>query len=152
MSADLGINDLVAKFKKKNPEYDISPQQLSAPVPQNGPLYAEDDYVVILDDSSFIGRKIKSKNFQGPGILKAYAPWCPHCRNKATAIRLLAEILDDAEAESAVYVLNVTDNVYISKTLEVVALPTFFEVDKNGVIKGPLENITSIDDLRKYLH
>lgn len=145
-----GINDLVNEFKKKHPELDIGPQINPIPVPQNGPLYEDDDYVVILDDASFINRKIKSSKFQGPGILKAYAPWCPHCRDKAVAIRSLAEILHDKGSESAVYVIDVQVNNYTSQALGLQFLPTFYLVDDNGKV-GEAIKVNSVEDLEQYL-
>lgn len=146
-----GINDLLDKFKQKHPEMNIGPHKNPTPVPQNGPLYDEDDYVVILDDASFINRKIKSTKFRGAGILKAYAPWCPHCRNKAIAIRSLAEILHDEGSASAVYVLDVQANNFTSHALGVQLLPTFFYVDEQGNVKEAL-TVKSMEDLQQYLN
>ena len=35
-------------------------------------------------------KKISSEIFKGPGVLKAYATWCPHCQSKVQELNNLA--------------------------------------------------------------
>lgn len=107
-----------------------------APAP---PLYTDNDPVTILDDASFIGTQgqIKSRVYQGPGVLKCYAPWCGHCKAKVECCNRLAEALQEHGMQ--VYVIDGTANPVFSNFREVTGFPTFFRVGKDGLISGPLE-------------
>ena len=105
------------------------------------PLYKKKDPVQILDDGSFIGpdSHIIPELFNGPGLLKVYAPWCIHCQAKVKCLNLLAGYLHKHGME--VYVLDGTDNnpIFI-ETFNVRGYPTFLEVDSQGNITGLLKD------------
>jgi len=93
------------------------------------------DPVIVLDDGSFIGTmKIRKLAFQGKGILKAYAPWCGHCKSKVSCVNRLAEILPEFDVH--VYVINVDANPMFKQHFKykVIGYPTFLYVDDNGNI------------------
>lgn len=102
------------------------------------PLYYSDDPVIVLDDSSFVGKncKIGPDAFVGEGILKAYAPWCPHCQSKVTCLNRLAELLEPHNI--FIYVIDVEDNPIFSEHFKnkIKGLPTFLEVLSEGYIGG----------------
>lgn len=104
-------------------------------------LYNENTDVVILSDSDFdsAGTVIKSELKNRFGLIKFYAPWCPHCQNKVDDINFLAKGLKQENTNFYIGVVNI-DNVNIIKnTLDVKGIPTFFFIPKNG-IPEKLEN------------
>lgn len=94
------------------------------------------DPVIVLDDGSFIGKnhKIRKNVFQGKGILKAYAPWCGHCKAKVKCMKRLGEILPEFDVQ--VYVINVDNNPVFQEHFKdkVRGYPTFLYVDDSGNI------------------
>ena len=109
---------------------------------QEQPLYYDDDAVVILDDSSFVGKdcKIKSKAFINDGILKVYAPWCPHCQSKVECLNKLAELLKSQDI--TIYVIDSEDNPIFAKHFanKIQGFPTFLEVTPDGYIGDRVKN------------
>ncbi len=104
-------------------------------------LYSASDPVHVMTDANFFfadGKgTVKTQDFAGAGVIKAYAPWCPHCKDKVRCMNILAEILE--EERLAVYVINAEDNPHFSETLRVQGYPTFFEVNSKGVIGAQLK-------------
>lgn len=100
------------------------------------PLYNDNDSVQILDDASFIGKnlKIKPEYFSGPGVLKVYARWCPHCKDKVKCLNHLASLLQPNDMQ--VYVLESDDNPIFARHYgrQIQAYPTFLEVTANGYV------------------
>lgn len=93
-------------------------------------LYKSGDPVVILTDVNFhaddSGRiVIPQTHFKGPGALKAYATWCPHCKNKVECIKTLATILNNEGL--ALYVVESRNEAFMN-AMKVQGLPSFFEV------------------------
>ena len=107
------------------------------------PMYNDLDPVHVMTDNQFFFNpgqaKINENHFAGPGVIKAYAPWCPHCRDKVKCINILATILK--EEKLAVYVINADDDAsrHFSEALDIKSYPTFLEVDVNGVIRPLLK-------------
>lgn len=107
-------------------------------------LYKASDPVIILDDASFIGKncKIRRDKRAGAGILKVYAPWCPHCQAKVPCVNRLAELLNDIPVP--VYVLNADDNPIVAEHMQksgkLLGYPTFLDVSDDGIVGGPLRN------------
>jgi thiol-disulfide isomerase/thioredoxin len=98
----------------------------------------KDTKVRVLDDASFIGKKIKKSFFDGPGVLKFYAPWCGFCQSKVNCCNKLAESLQKHEMQ--VYVINGDDNPHFVKRFGLNSFPTFMEVSHEGLIVGQLKN------------
>ena len=107
-------------------------------------LYNKNDPVQILDDGSFVGTKSKIKKslFKGPGVLKVYAPWCPHCQNKVVCMNALSNML--GEFGMQVYVLDATDNPDFSVSHKIVGFPTFINVNPDGTVGKVMENVFDI--------
>ena len=101
-------------------------------------LYSPDDKVVVLHDGNFIGTqsKISSDAFKGPGVLKAYATWCPHCQSKVRDLNNLAEALE--EFGLAIYAVEMEQNPIFADSFSHVVrgYPTFLQVNNNGEIGG----------------
>jgi hypothetical protein len=94
-------------------------------------LYKNNDGVVILTDSNCTGSKITS-GFKGPGVLKAYAVWCPHCVDKVSSFKLLAECFREEQIGLVVYVIEADQNRNFSSACEIEAFPTIMYVDEKG--------------------
>lgn len=95
---------------------------------QHHDLYTEEDPVIMLDDGSFLRSvKIRDEKWNGPGILKVYAPWCPHCQSKVEDMKRLAE-------QYEIYVLDATVNPMFRFAHAVSAYPSFFKVLDNGEV------------------
>jgi len=103
-------------------------------------LYKESDPVTILDDSCFAGQNwhIRARYCQGPGVLKVYASWCPHCQSKVQCINKLAELL--RKHNVVVYVIEATHetNPIFLTVHKIHSYPTFLSVSKDGTIGPPL--------------
>jgi thiol-disulfide isomerase/thioredoxin len=104
-----------------------------APV-EHHDLYTEEDPVIILDDGSFLrSEKIRDDNWQGPGILEVYAPWCPYCQAKVEPIKKLAK-------KQTIYVLDGTVNPMFRFSHGVSAYPTFYKVLADGTVGEEVES------------
>jgi thiol-disulfide isomerase/thioredoxin len=141
------MDRLIKDLEKKNPQLKLYGGIKKSQINTEDPLYDNGDAVVILDDASFMGKKIMKKKFKGPGILKAYAPWCPHCRNKTTAIKVLAQLMNDNNTGYAFYVLDAEENTHASSMLKVQGFPTFYRVNANGEVGQILKDISGVEDL-----
>jgi thiol-disulfide isomerase/thioredoxin len=103
-------------------------------------LYLDTDPVVKLDDGSFLRSvKIRDSYWDKPGIIKVYAPWCPHCQSSVESIKKLASSLK----KSTVYVLDGTVNPMFRFAHGVNAYPTFYKVLENGTVSDVSENLIS---------
>lgn len=115
-------------------------------------IYSQSDPVSILDDGDFIaGHKIRDKKWTGPGIIMAYAKWCPHCQNKVIKINELAE-----SQEKTIYVIDAYENPIFHLSNKIKGYPTFFEILENGTIGKDISltngESSSISDLKTYLN
>jgi len=103
-----------------------------------GSLYKRGDGVQILNDQNFQIRngtvKIVS-GFKGPGVLKAYAVWCPHCQTKVEDFKTLAKAFKQIIPQFQVYVIEADINKSFSNATNIEGFPTMFTVDDNGIIK-----------------
>jgi thiol-disulfide isomerase/thioredoxin len=124
--AEAALNEDMDNLNNSDPDSQVS-------------LYSDTDPVHVLKDDGFFfdDGKAKIRNFAGAGVLKAYAPWCPHCVSKVTCINVLAEILK--EDDLAVYVINAENNPHFSRNVAVAGYPTFFEVNSNGIVGAQLK-------------
>lgn len=111
-------------------------------------LYSKSDPVVILGNSDFTGKQIKESSCKGPGVLKAYATWCPHCQDKVECIKLMASECKKNGINITVYVLEAESNQIAGATLGVQGFPTFFKVEQNGKV-GPALQAGGIPDVLK---
>lgn len=104
-------------------------------------LYSPSDGVYILHFSDFTIKDgvpyVNQNVFHGPGVIKAYAPWCPHCQNKVEAIRSIAKELNRDFHSAKVYVFNADGaenfrNVKNDKGEPMIAgFPTMLYVDEH---------------------
>ena len=94
-------------------------------------LYKKTDGVVVLSDSNFTGSKVTS-GFKGPGVLKAYAVWCPHCRDKVEDFKALAKSFKEAKIGLNIYVIEADQNRQFSQACEISSFPTMMYVDQAG--------------------
>lgn len=77
--------------------------------------------------------QIKANKFQGPGVLKAYAHWCGHCKDKVACISEMAEAFHNSNMNVHVYALESSIlNPAVSEALGLDSFPTFYQCDENG--------------------
>jgi thiol-disulfide isomerase/thioredoxin len=109
-------------------------------------LYNNNDPVHILNDSKFIGpdMRIKTQTLAGPGVLKVYATWCPHCQSKVEGLNKLAGLLEPHGM--SIYVLDGENNPIFCSRYKVQGFPTFFEVSEGGSIGKQLQ-IGRVEDV-----
>jgi hypothetical protein len=94
-------------------------------------IYTDKDPVVQLDDGSFLRAiKIRNSQWQKPGVLQVYAPWCPHCQSKVKCITDLSKNLQN----TTFYVLDATVNPMFRFSNNVKAYPSFYKVLDNGEV------------------
>lgn len=113
-------------------------------------LYSKSDPVVILGNSDFSGKQIKQSSCKGPGVLKAYATWCPHCQDKVECIKVMAAECKKNGLDITVYVLEADVNRDASSAIGVEGFPTFFKVDKSGKL-SPALNVGGVPDVLKAI-
>lgn len=103
-------------------------------------LYTKDDPVYILSDSDFTvsssgAAKLNKDAFRGAGIIKAYAPWCPHCQDKVEDIKTLGRVLRDNKSYGvSIYVFNADGGGNMTRATEggsplIPGFPTLLFVD-----------------------
>jgi thiol-disulfide isomerase/thioredoxin len=100
-----------------------------------GSLYGAKDPVVILGDADFIGGKMKGPAFSGPGILKAYASWCPHCKTAVECVCELGKACKDEGVNMTIYVIEAQENAQFAVEQGVDAFPSYYAVDRKGGLK-----------------
>ena len=83
------------------------------------------------DDFDLSGPEVNLKG--GPGLIMAYSAQCPHCINKKDTYTELSNRLNNNGGYQiyAIHTLNPETNK-VCKALNVMFIPAFFEVDKNG--------------------
>uniref|UniRef100_A0A6C0J6V3 Thioredoxin domain-containing protein n=1 Tax=viral metagenome TaxID=1070528 RepID=A0A6C0J6V3_9ZZZZ len=143
------MEKLIDDFKDKHPEH-VDNVRYTQNLQNDRSLYTINDSVHIIDDASLIKNKIKRDYFHGPGILKAYSPTCPHCINKASYIRISAQVLELYNSNAAIYVIDVADNRLFSHSNKISSVPTFYKVTNNGNITDILD-IKNITDISAHL-
>jgi hypothetical protein len=116
------------------------------------PLYGKKDGVIILSDNNFTGAKLTS-GFKGPGVLKAYAAYCPFCQNKVRDIKKLAKAFKTENIGLVLYVIEADKNHLFSSATEIEAYPTMMYVDNDGNVgrlvdqfNQPASDVPSIID------
>lgn len=83
------------------------------------------------------------KGYGGPVLVEFWAPWCPHCRSYAPAVRKAAEMLAGA---AAVVQVNSQDNPRLAGRFGVRGIPVLFLL-KEGRIVDQLEGARSSSDI-----
>jgi len=95
--------------------------------------YYNDTLVVELVDKDFSGNKIINKNILGNyGLLKCYAPWCPHCKNLINILMFLANGLKKNNFK--ITSVN-SENSTICDKLGIKGFPTLFLINLDGTLK-----------------
>ena len=83
------------------------------------------------------------KGYHGPILAEFWAPWCPHCRSYAPAVRKAAELL---AGTAAVVQVNSQDNPQLAARFGVRGIPVMFLL-KEGRIVAQLEGARSSDEI-----
>jgi len=82
--------------------------------------------------------QIKKHKFVSPGVLKVYANWCPHCRDKVECMIELANGLKAIGSNISIYVMDCPDSNAFSKAIGLESYPTFYACDEKGYL-SPLK-------------
>lgn len=113
-------------------------------------LYKSTDGVVVLTDDNCTGAKI-TKGFKGPGVLKAYAVWCPHCRDKVDDFKHLAEAFRKQKSGLVVYTIEADVNRNFARATEVEGFPTMMYVDESGNVTRLLNQGSEVHNVPDIL-
>lgn len=90
--------------------------------------------VIELTEADFKDGKIIKTDLKGKyGLLKAYAPWCPHCTSMVDDLKFLAKELKSHDVFIAS--LNCDDNKNMSGIIGVQYFPTIFMVKETGELE-----------------
>lgn len=104
-------------------------------------LYEGTDVIELTDDNfDFSGPETVLKG--GPGLVMAYAAYCPYCISKKETYTELAKQLNSKPGYQA-YAVHTMDprTNKVGRALNIRTIPTFFEADKNGKLTSyPGEN------------
>lgn len=96
---------------------------------------------------------LKVKNCNGFGLLKIYAPWCPHCTDMVDDMNFLAEQLEQENINICALNSDNPNNKGICSKLGVTGIPSLMMIKQNGeleeineLLKGQrtVENILNI--------
>lgn len=81
------------------------------------------------------------KGYDGPVLVEFWAPWCPHCRSYAPAVRKAAEML---AGTAAVVQVNSEDNPRLAGRFGVHGIPVLFLLTR-GRIAAQMEGAQNSD-------
>ncbi len=108
-------------------------------------IYTEEDPVIRLNDGDFLFySKISDEKWDGPGVLKVYASWCPYCKDNVECFLSLSTKLKN----NKIYVLDGTINPLIRFALGINSYPTFLKILPDGNIA---DVINDLDEVKEYL-
>ena len=96
--------------------------------------YYDNTSVLELTDADFEGNRIINKNIVGHyGLLKCYAPWCPHCKDLINPLMFLANGLKKEGFKIVSVNSEKTQN--ICNNIGVQGFPTLFLINPDGTLK-----------------
>jgi hypothetical protein len=123
---------------------------------QARPLYKGNKDVVQLSEKNFYQKangeiQLKDrKKFQGPGVIKVYADWCPHCRDKEECMIELAKAFKASNMGQEVYVINCPTSTPFTEAIQLQGYPTFYKCNKEGILtllKNNGSDVRTIPDI-----
>lgn len=106
-------------------------------------LVGKKDIKIINDNLKIVNKKFIGKN----GLIKFYAPWCPHCTALVDDLNFLGKGLKNEHFKIGAINVDVEVNKEISRKAGVTGLPTLFLMDLNGNLKEYNNNSREIPDL-----
>lgn len=86
------------------------------------------------------------KEYHGPVLVEFWAPWCPHCRSYAPAVRKAAGLL---AGSAAVVQIDSQDNPQLAARFGVRGIPVLF-LFKDGRIAAQLEGARSSEAIMAW--
>ena len=98
--------------------------------------YKDQDPVFELTGLDFNDKKLIKKEFKNKqGLIKFYAPWCPHCKTMVNDLNFLANGLK--ENKFMIGAVNVTQeaNKEIAQKMGVSGIPSLFMLNTNGELE-----------------
>lgn len=80
--------------------------------------------------------RIKNGKIRNEGVLKVYARWCGHCRDKERCIIEMANALENSNMGLSVYVVDCADEEQkaLTNALGIQGFPTFLYCDADGCL------------------
>lgn len=108
---------------------------------RTGNKYKSSDNVTeLVGTKDFNGLRVKTDVCPGFGILKIYAPWCPHCTNIVDDMKFLGNELKKHNIYVCALNSNNPGNRNIVNELKVSGIPSFWFIKQDG----ELENINEL--------
>ena len=117
-----------------------------------------DSSVVVLNDNEIVSKNgdvyINNPKFKGKlGLLKCYAPWCPHCTHMVDDLKYLSDRFNDSFIIGSVDCDKYGD---VSKKVGLSGYPTLYFIDENGKIdkkyEGSRDKNTIVNNIKNYVN
>ena len=105
--------------------------------------------VIELTSKDFNGKILINDRFKNKnGIIKFYAPWCPHCVEMTKPLKFLAKELK--KYSFLIGVINTDTNLQLAKTFNISGIPTLYTINTDGKI-NLYEGNKDIESLLKHI-
>ena len=105
--------------------------------------------VIELTSKDFNGKILINSRFKNKnGIIKFYAPWCPHCVEMTKPLKFLAKELK--KYDFLIGVVNTDTNLQLAQTFNISGIPTLYTINTHGKI-NLYEGNKDIESLLKYI-
>jgi thiol-disulfide isomerase/thioredoxin len=93
--------------------------------------------------------RIKKGKIQKPGVVKVYARWCGHCRDKERCIIEMANALANSNMGLSVYVIDCADEEQkpLTNALGIQGFPTFLNCDADGTLSEFSEEVHDVQSV-----
>lgn len=94
-------------------------------------------YVIELTTRDFYGTKLAHPQFKNHfGLLKVYAPWCPHCTSMVEEMKFLASELSQYEFQVGALNADNPVNRDLARELGVQFFPSFYMIKDDGSVES----------------
>lgn len=108
---------------------------------KTGNKYRRGDNVTeLVGTKDFRGLRVKTDVCPGFGLLKIYAPWCPHCTDMVEDMKFLGKELKKHNIHMCALNSDNPNNRDISRQLNVTGIPSLWMIKHDG----ELENINEL--------
>ena len=105
--------------------------------------------VIELTSKDFNGKILINDRFKNKnGIIKFYAPWCPHCVEMTNPLKFLAKELK--KYDFLIGVVNTDTNLQLAQTFNISGIPTLYTINTDGKINLYKGN-KDIESLLKHI-
>uniref|UniRef100_A0A6C0IX98 Thioredoxin domain-containing protein n=1 Tax=viral metagenome TaxID=1070528 RepID=A0A6C0IX98_9ZZZZ len=106
--------------------------------------------IIELSDKDFNNKLLVSDKFKNKnGLIKFYAPWCPHCKDMKSDLIFLSNNL--SKYGFIIGVINTDHNKDLVDKFNISGIPKLFLVDTKGNLKSLDTEDNSIENLLKNI-